>query len=148
MNKPSAHPLKNRNVYAILGMILFSPLLSLIVSVFGLALAPPWTDLTFAIMPLLSCINIPVGLILLILRKINGWVKLGLAFLIFLAPIAMMALLPTTATITGMTSCKPLPAQRPQVRFECESTSSDDAAFSYKFILQGWEYSPVMRVVK
>ena len=139
----------NQDLFIILAIIFFGPFVGLIISIFGLALAPPWTGFSDSIVPLFTCISMPIGLIFLIVRKFNVWLKLGMAFLLIIVPIGILVLLPVIRPkITGMTNCKPLPAQPPQVRYQCESTSSDDADFSYKFILEGWENFPIMHVVE
>jgi hypothetical protein len=137
-----------RNLFIALAIIFLAPFTGLIISIFDLALAPPWTFLSSSLVPLLSCISIPTGLIFLITQKLNGWIKFVLALLFFLAPVVTLVLYSINPIITGMTNCQSLPAQPPQVRYQCESTSSDDTDFSYKFILEGRDRFPIMRVVE
>ena len=128
-------------------MVFIGPLIGLLLSAFGIVLAPPWTFITSLMYLPLACLGLPIGVVAASL----GWIRtrgiilaLVLAGLVALFYLAMLGpWLPT-----GMTDCQPLAASPPQVRYECVSTSSDDISFRYEFILEGQTDWPVMRLVE
>lgn len=130
-------------------LLLFGPSIGLAMTVFDLALAPTWTFMTNSVAPALSCLAVPAGLFYLIVQKMNPWLKTGLTFLLFLVPLVYMTLLPMAGgNITGMTSCTPANSSGMQIRYNCVSSSSDDAEFRYEFALQGWKGFPIMHVIE
>jgi hypothetical protein len=130
----------------VLGIAFVGPALGLALGVFGLVLAPPWTFLTGLVYPVLGCVGIPLAMVAVWARRLRPW---GLLATLGLVGIAATLLLTTVApwVPTGMTSCEPLAASPPQVRYACVSTSSDDTSYRYEFTLEGWANWPVMRVV-
>jgi hypothetical protein len=133
-------------VLTTLVITLAGPGLGLALWALGLALAPPWTFLTGGIYPLLACGGLPLGIVALGIKRLRVW---GLLATLGLTGIAALLLLTIVGpeVPTGMTSCQPLAAPPPQVRYACVSTSSDDANFRYEFTLEGWANWPVMRMV-
>ncbi|MBM3125185.1 MAG: hypothetical protein FJZ87_08930 [Chloroflexi bacterium] len=130
-------------------LLLCGPLIGLSLAVFNLALAPSWTFMTNTVAPAISCLVIPIGLLFLIVQKLNPWLKAGLAFLLIIIPLVYMTLLPISGgKISGMTSCSAVDSSGTWVQYDCVSTSSDDADFRYEFVLQGWKGFPVMHVIE
>lgn len=134
-------------VLTILVLTLVGPGLALMWWALGLTLAPDWIFLDGGIYMLLNCIGVPLGLVAVWAKRLKEWkflVTLGLTPII---TILVLTIIGASGGPTGMTSCQPLPAPPPQVRYACVSTSSDNANFRYEFTLEGWAHWPVMRIV-
>jgi hypothetical protein len=138
---------KGWTALTILILALVGPGLGLVWWALGLTLAPPWIFLDGAIYVLLACGGLPLGLIALWTKRLKMWGLLATLGLTGIAAILFFVIVGRSGGPTGMTSCQPLAAPPPQVRYACMSTSSDNANFRYEFTLEGWANSPVMRIV-
>ncbi len=133
-------------VLTILVIPLVGPSLGLVLWAIGIVFAPPWTFLTGMIYPLLACVGLPLGLAAVWTKRLRMWGLLATLGLMGIAAILLLTIVGPWVP-TGMTSCQPLAAPLPQVRYACVSTSSDEAGYRYEFTLEGWANWPVMRLV-
>lgn len=144
---PQRRRSKGRTALTILILVLVGPSLGLMWWALGLTLAPPWIFLDGAISALLACGGLPLGLVALWTRRLKLWELLVTLGLTGITAILFFVIVGRSGGATGMTSCQPLAAPPPQVRYACVSTSSDNANFRYEFTLEGWANWPVMRIV-
>ncbi len=143
---PDSWRAKADAVGVILAIALVGPLMGLLLSAFGIVLAPPWTFLTSLIYLPIACLGLPIG----IMAILRGWIRpWGLIAALTVAGIAALFYLAILGSWlpSGMTNCRALASSLPQVRYDCVSTSSDDTSYQYEFILEGWSGWPVMRLV-
>ncbi len=143
---PNNLRVKAAAIGVILVIAFVGPLMGLLLSSFGIVLAPPWTFLTSLIYLPIACLGLPVGIVAVLRGWISRWgliaalIAAGIVALFYLAILGSW--LPS-----GMTNCQPLDSSSPQVRYSCISTSSDDTSYQYEFILEGRSGWPVMRLV-
>lgn len=144
---PQRRRSKGLAALTVLILALVGPGLGLALWALGLALAPPWTFLTGGVYPLLAWAGLPLGLIAVGAKRLRLWGLLATLGLTGIAGLLLLVLVGRSGLPTGMTSCQPLAAPPPHVRYACISTSSDDASYRYEFTLEGWANWPVLQIV-
>ena len=147
MNDPlSFAPKQGSNLISVLLILvvaLAGPLIGLLLARLGLMLAPPWTGLTGTLYPFLACLGLPLALLAATLHRLRTRGMLMAVALSVLAGVFMLVIV-GPALPGGMTDCQPAAAGPSEVRYNCVSTSSDDASERYTFILEGWPDWPIM----
>ncbi|RMG97453.1 MAG: hypothetical protein D6706_08530 [Chloroflexi bacterium] len=116
-------------------------------SVFGVVLAPPNTNLTFPLLYLpVSCLGVPVGIVALLTKRIKvqhlfiALVVMVLGFVVYLTFLG-------PSLPGGMTNCQLMDSSSATVQYTCVATSSDNPSYRREFIVKGRSGWPVMRQI-
>ena len=136
-----------RSIGTVLLAAWLGPLMVLALGLIGITIAPPWTLLTGMLYCVLPWLSIPLCLLALRKGRIKGWGWTAALVMSVIGSYLSLAVIGFRLP-TGMTDCRPAPAQAPLVRYNCVSTSSDNASYRYEFTLEGWEGWPLMRMVE
>lgn len=137
---------KARTIGALLAVTFIGAALGFAMRIYGLAFAPPWTFVTGVVYLFVLCLSPLLGVAALAAGWMRGRELLAALAVSLIVAVFYLAFVGAMGLPTGMTTCKPLPASPPQVRYACVSASSDDANFRYEFTLEGRSGWPLMRI--